>query len=104
MDRLDHLLVIVGEEASEVAKESAKCLRFGAHEVYPEIGISNVERLLVEFNELYALMEMMASERIIREDFLDRTKIDAKKLKVEKLLLYSAECGRLASGATQVRK
>lgn len=95
MNRLDHLLVITGEEAAEVTKEAAKCLRFGVNEIYPAIGITNIARLVIEFNQLYAMMEMLAADGVLEAPFMSRACIDDKKKAVEKHLLYSAECGRV---------
>lgn len=96
MNRAEHLLVILGEEAAEVTKEAAKCLRFGPTEVYPAVGISNIQRVVNEFNDIYAMMVMLQADGIIKGDFIDTLAISNKIDKVEAHLLYSKNCGTLS--------
>lgn len=95
MNRNEHLLVILSEEACEVAKEADKCLRFGPAEVYPEIGVSNALRVVVEMHDLWAVLEMLQADGVIPAFAWDRSRLDEKKKKVERLLLHSARCGTL---------
>lgn len=94
MNRTEHLLVVLGEEAGEVAQETSKCLRFGPEEIFPEIGISNADRIILEFNDLLAMMELLEAEGIFKGPLRREDLIAAKKLKFEKNLKYSQECGR----------
>ena len=97
MNRAEHLLVIAGEEASEVSKETAKALRFGPEEIYPEIGISNAMRVMREYYDLKAVIKMLQAELVLPK--ISKETSDAwmkeKMQKVEKHLLYSKECGTL---------
>lgn len=95
MNRIDLLFVQVGEEASEVAQEASKCLRFGPDEIYPVIGITNAERVKAEFNDLLAVIEMLQEEGAMPMPLIDREMIEAKKIKVEKNISYSATRGRV---------
>lgn len=97
MNRVEHLLTIMNEEAAEVAKEGSKCLRFGPTEVYPEIGISNAMRVMREYYDLKAVVIMLQREGVLpRIDKATSTDwMQAKTEKVEKHLLYSGECGTL---------
>jgi len=94
MNRVDHLLVMLGEELAEVAQEAAKCLRFGPNNVYTTIGISNSERLRAEFNDLLATVEMLQAEGVLPEEMRDEEHVNAKKAKFEKHLKYSESLGR----------
>lgn len=95
MNRIDLLLVQLAEEATEIGKEAAKCLRFGPEEIYPPIGITNAARVKLEINDLMGLIEMLQTEGVLPMPIFDRDLIEAKKLKVEEHLSYSAQCGRL---------
>jgi len=95
--RQDQLLVIAGEESAEVIQELSKCLRFGPEEIYPPIGKTNADRVLDEFNDLVAVMEMLQAEGLFEQGLYDRGLIAAKKLKVERHMLYSSSLGRVTN-------
>lgn len=62
MNKQELILTMVAEEASEVAKEASKCLRFTpGHE---HNGESNYVRLLKEWNELSAMMVLLRATMI----------------------------------------
>jgi hypothetical protein len=92
MNRQEHLLVILAEECNEVAQQAAKALRFGIDE-QRDLPTSNRERLLHEYNDLMAVVEMLQDEGIYLR--AQGTLIEAKKEKVEKYLKYSKELGTL---------
>jgi len=96
MKRWELLLTQLQEEAGEVIQASSKCLRFGAKEIYPETGIKNRERLAQEIDDFLALVEMLISDSVFRTS--NPIAIARKRLKVEKLLIYSKECGQLNEG------
>ena len=94
MNRQEHLMTILTEECSEVQQAVTKTLRFGLDEGR-DIECTNAERLRAELNDLLAMVEMLEAEGIdLSPDHSHRA---AKKAKVEKYLLYSAECGTLSS-------
>lgn len=95
MKRAEHLLIILAEECGEVAQEASKALRFGPEEICPVKGISNAARIVDEFNDLIAMMEMLRAEGVIPTEFIVSDKIAAKKKKVEEMLEYSKKCGTL---------
>jgi hypothetical protein len=95
MKRLDHLLTITGEEAVEVAQRASKALRFGLDEVQPGQPLSNRERLIVEINDLLAMVEMLEAEGVDMSAVGDDAALEAKKLKVENFLELSRFYGRL---------
>ena len=96
MNRLEHLLTIAGEEGSEVAQRASKANRFGLKEVEPGQKKDNVERLLGEFFDLVAMIDMLEDEGHLKVDLEVMGKhIEKKKAQVEKFLLYSKEQGTL---------
>lgn len=102
MNRLEHLLTIVGEESVEVAQRASKAARFGLREVQPGQDLDNRARLLGEFADLCGALELL-DESII-DDLVHelRPQIDAKKAKVEKFLLYSREVGTLETSRVKI--
>lgn len=98
MTRTDILLAMIGEEASEVAQEASKCLRFGPTEIYPPIGITNGHRVMCEYYDLKAIIKLLQKEGILPEISKPESELlmSAKVSKTEKMLEYSRECGRLS--------
>jgi len=95
MNREEHLLVILAEECSEVAKEAAKALRFGLSDKEPGQEKTNREKIATEFNDLFAVMHMLVDDGLIPEGgMLSIDAIEAKKQKVEKYLKYSKSVGK----------
>lgn len=94
MNRREHLLTIVGEEAVEVAQRAAKALRFGLEEVQPGQDLTNLQRLMGEVYDLLGALEML-HEDVGRRMGIDLDAIAAKKAKVENFLAYSRELGTL---------
>jgi len=95
MNRQEHLLTIVGEEAIEVAHRASKALRFGLLEIEPGQDLTNAQRLMGEFCDLIAALEMLNDETRMQLVLVDRPAFEAKKIKVEKFLAYSRELGTL---------
>jgi hypothetical protein len=91
----EHLLTIAAEEAVEVAQRATKALRFGLMEVQPGQTLTNAERLMGEFHDLLAALEMLHDEAKLPLR-INRAAIDAKRVQVEKFLAYSAELGTLS--------
>ena len=95
MNRTEHLLWLVSEECNEVGQRASKAARFALAEVQPGQPLSNADRILQEWYDLKAVMEMMVDEGLLTPWANEREVIAAKKAKVEKFLGYSAECGTL---------
>jgi len=86
MTREEHLLIILAEECNEVAQRAAKALRFKLtdHEgTEPNQLYTNKERLIIEVNDLLAVLEMIFGE----QDFVSQMLKEDKKRKVEKYLI-----------------
>jgi hypothetical protein len=94
MDRKNHLLVILAEECAEIQYETCKALRFGLHDFYAMHSLdTNGKRLMNEFADLTAVIEILQTEGHL--DKIDLERIKSKKERVEKFLLYSKEKGLL---------
>jgi hypothetical protein len=101
MTRTEHLLVILMEEAAEVAQRTSKALRFGLAEVEPGQERTNAERMNGELLDLYAVCALLVKEGalaplmdVIVPPFV-AAGIQTKQRKVEAYLRYSRECGTL---------
>lgn len=94
MTRNELLLTILGEECAEVHQRCAKALRFGMDEIQIGQPYTNGGRILQELDDLIAVAEMVFKCPI--QNILSRPAIEAKKVKVEKYLIYSGQCGKLS--------
>ena len=97
MNAVEHLLVCLGEEGCEIAQDVDKALRFGLDDrnVLNPTGPTNRERIVIELNDLMAVKELLVEERVLPLKWLDRNRIDAKKAKVRKFMLYARAKGAL---------
>jgi hypothetical protein len=101
MTRTEHLLEILHEECDETGQRCSKALRFGLSEVQPEQRFTNAFRILQEFYDAVAVVEMLQAEYVL--PVLDAAHIEelkaAKKAKVEKFFEISIEQGTLTDAA-----
>jgi hypothetical protein len=86
MNRLEHLLATLGEEAAEIVQEAHKCQRFGIHNHFE--GRPNGDYLLTEVVQLLTVLEMVLEEAgFIPDETFDEDKVaDEKRQKVEKFM------------------
>lgn len=99
MNRREHLLIIAAEECSEVAHRISKALRFGLCEIQPGQPLTNAQRILVEYQELVATIEMLSEENpkeFATGPWLNLPTTNEKKVRIEKFLVFSAKCGTLS--------
>lgn len=94
MTRPEMLLTILSEECNETAQRVSKALRFTLGEIQSEQLLTNAERIVYEFNDILAVMEMLQEEGLLK-NIIDRDAIALKKYKVEKYLQYSVETGAM---------
>lgn len=94
MNRIEHLLDILGEECNEVAVRCSKAMRFGLQEIQPGQELTNAQRIMIEVNDVYAMLAMLNDAGVIDPE-PNLKAIEDKVFKVEKFLLYSKECGTL---------
>jgi len=59
MNRIEYLLGVVAEEATETAQAALKALRFGLDDHHPDNDIPNREKLVIEYNQLQASMQLL---------------------------------------------
>lgn len=98
MKRAEHLIACLAEECDEVGQRCMKALRFGLSEVQPGQPLTNAQRIVQEYYDLLAVVEMLDDEGLIEAPFPERHIREAKQAKVEKFMAYAAEQGALASG------
>lgn len=83
-----HLLMILAEECSELAKEALKAARFGMDRIEPGQTLSNYDRIVTELSDVLAVAEMLnLKHRPYR--------IGEKQHKVREAMKLSASLGRL---------
>lgn len=92
-----HLLVCLGEEGGEIAKECAKALRFGIDDrnfLHPD-GPNNRERIVDELNDLMGVVEFLMRVNTLPADWRDRRKISAKMEKLANCIEYAKQVGTM---------
>ena len=94
MTRIENLLTILSEECVETSQRVSKAIRFTLDEVQPGQNLTNAQRIVYEFNDIVAVMEILHEEGIF-DKVIDREAINKKKLKVAKYLAYSTEIGAI---------
>lgn len=92
---VEALLDTLVEELAEVIQRVEKAKRFGLDEVQPGQDLNNLQRMNIEWNDVLALVELLADDhnvRLFRTDELVR----AHKNQVRYFLKYSRERGRVS--------
>ncbi|WP_143559577.1 hypothetical protein [Sphingomonas dokdonensis] len=81
-------MITAAEEAMEVGHRISKALRFGLTEVQPGQPLTNAERIIDEFHDLFVMMEMLREEgHLPYTSFVPGIeKTDAKREKVNRLM------------------
>jgi hypothetical protein len=96
MTRNEMLLATVAEECAEVAQRATKAIRFGLDEIQEGQGLTNAERIMVEFADLFAVMTRLQDADLIpRFDAHFYAMVGKKTQKIEQYLGYSQQCGTL---------
>lgn len=62
MNRIEHLLAVLAEECAEVAQRCSKAQRFGINQRQADQPLTNAQRITVELNDLYAVVEMIRDD------------------------------------------
>ena len=91
MTENEYLLYKVAEECSEVAQMASKSAIFGLDETYALQDHTNAERLMHEYTDLQAVIEMLQAKGVL--PLMDKSRIPEKKIKVLKYMQYSKELG-----------
>ena len=92
MNRQEHLQVIAAEECAELAQRLSKATRFGMNECQPGQERDNRQRIIDEYNDLVAVLEMAGFPLQV----IDGRALDAKREKVERFLRYATACGTVS--------
>lgn len=95
MTKKELLLTVLSEECVETAQRVSKAIRFGLNEIQEGQSLNNSERLIYEFNDILAMMEILKEEGLIN-NVIDREAIEKKKIKVKKYLDYSIKLGTVS--------
>ncbi len=91
----DHLLVCLSEECSELAQRATKAIRFGIDEVQKDQAWSNSDRIILEFNDILAVAELLEEEGALSAPLRVQGLIDQKKEKLRRWMEYSHAQGTL---------
>jgi NTP pyrophosphatase (non-canonical NTP hydrolase) len=91
MNRQQHLIAILAEEAGEIVQDAMKSLRFGLDSEYE--GVTNLERLRTELGQLFAVAEMLCKDGVPLK--LEPVTVSDKIRKVEYYLSVSKDMGTL---------
>jgi ribosomal protein S8 len=92
MTRSELLLTVLAEECNETAQRVSKALRFGLNEVQRGQDLTNAQRIVYEFNDIMAVMDILRQEGFI-ENVIDADAIQKKKDKLAEYMDYSQKCG-----------
>lgn len=92
-----HLLLVLGEEGSEIAQDVSKSLRFGLDDVnvLNPTGPNNRERLVAELNDLMGVVEMLVDRGILPASWEQERLKSEKKAKVKKFMRYAYDKGEI---------
>jgi hypothetical protein len=97
VNQVEHLLVVLNEEAVEIAHITDKILRFGKHDrnvLNPE-GPTNIERLTDELNDLMGTIQLLVNLGVLPENWSTEFQQEAKKEKIRKFMEYARKQGTL---------
>lgn len=93
MNRTEHLLTILAEECAELAQRASKANRFGLEEVEDGQQLTNADRIILEYGDLFGVLSMLVIDGClpkVRSCEIDAL-AEAKMGRVEHWLKYSAE-------------
>ena len=95
----EHLMTTAAEEAMEVGHRVTKALRFGLTEVQAGQDLTNGERIIEEFHDLFAMVDWLVEDGLLPDVPLvpDSRVMGAKRAKVEKFLGISLAQGTLTT-------
>ena len=102
MNRLQHLLIKLAEESSEIAQIALKTSQFGPDSKYPGQPLNNFQLCHKEIDDLLGVIEML-NERFSFGYEPNRENIETRKRKVDYFLSCSIEIG-LVDGDTPHEK
>jgi NTP pyrophosphatase (non-canonical NTP hydrolase) len=92
MNKLQYLMSLLMEEASEVSQAANKCNRFTPEHVYEAYGNSNLERLQIEITDFMTVLNMIEEE--LKTEF-SKEPSQAKRERIELYMHASRLMGTL---------
>ena len=99
MNKIEHLLVCLSEECSEVIKLVDKSLRFGIESDYlGDLKGTNKQEIIKELNDIQSVIELLNDNGIdLQPNSLDEQEIaiEKKKTKVLRYMEYAKSIGTL---------
>ena len=94
MDKTEHLLTCLGEEAAEIQQAACKALRFGLDDGHPEKTTTNAQDIAKECVDIIAVMELLEENGVI--DIASAIHIkNEKKAKILQYMEYAQRRGTL---------
>jgi hypothetical protein len=81
MNRTEHLLANLAEEAAELNKECMKALRFGLDGCYPD-GKTNAERIMIEYAHVVGVMSQLLRDNVLNAGLYDGRNAEDKRLRM----------------------
>jgi len=94
MNKREHLLACLIEEAAEIQQAATKALRFGTEDGYPGGNTTNAEDIAIECCDIIAVIEMLEECGIIEKSGTLQA-INAKKARVSQFMEYAKTTGAL---------
>lgn len=101
MNRAQYLLTCTSEECDEVGQRASKAVRFGLSEIQSGQDLTNAQRIVYEFNDLFAVMQELFAEGFIDKIF-DEEAIKLKHANIEKWYRHSQREGQTEPGDPNV--
>lgn len=99
MNKTEHLLACLAEEAAEIGQAVGKALRFGLKDGYPGTDRTNEQDIANEVCDLAAIVEMLVDCGAIPPPWHGQ-RMAEKKAKVEKFMRYAEGLGTLTPNAS----
>lgn len=99
MNKTEHLLTCLAEEAAEIQQAACKALRFGLDDGHPERTTTNAQDIAKEFIEIVAVVQLLEAEGAI-EKLGNIEAIKEKKAKILHYMDYAKKRGTLQVPST----
>ncbi len=96
LSRQDYLLACLAEECGETAQRASKAMRFGLQETQQGRAETNATRIIREFNDIVAVMELLFDTSY--RNIIDLNMVGPKRAQLASWMEYSRKHGRLNGG------
>lgn len=90
----EHLLCILAKECADVSLRASKALMFGLRDIQEGQPLTNAERIVYEFSDLYSVVLLMHQQNLLPTT-IDVEAVKKKTDKLMEFLAYSKKCGTL---------